>query len=235
MLTGERSHDMKLPDCAHCDLPRPEKACLVEEGKGHKGCPSIRRDDLVEKAMEVYARDDVAEFARQASIQEGVGYSRRSGQGRGPAKTRIVEVCEFARRMGFERLGLVHCIGLVQEAKLVTEILQGWDFEVVSVVCKVGSVPKERIGVEDDEKIRPGQRETMCNPVMQAKVVNEAKTDFNVVMGLCVGHDSMFLKHAEAPCTVLVVKDRVTGHNPLAAINTAHSYYASVKRPTGES
>ena len=32
----------------------------------------------------------------------------------------------------------------------------------------------------------------MCNPILQAKLLNKAKTDLNVVVGLCVGHDSLF-------------------------------------------
>lgn len=47
----------------------------------------------------------------------------------------------------------------------------------------------------------------------------------NIVMGLCVGHDSLFYKYSEALTTTLVVKDRVTGHNPVAALYTSHSYY----------
>lgn len=58
----------------------------------------------------------------------------------------------------------------------------------------------------------------MCNPVLQAMTLNKEKSDFNVLLGLCVGHDSLFSKYAQAPCTVLAVKDRVLGHNPLASI-----------------
>ena len=65
----------------------------------------------------------------------------------------------------------------------------------------------------------------MCNPVLQAKLLNEAKTDLNIVMGLCVGHDALFYKYVEGLTTTLVVKDRVTGHNPVAAIYNAESYY----------
>lgn len=36
----------------------------------------------------------------------------------------------------------------------------------------------------------------MCNPIMQAKLLNKAKTNLNVVVGLCVGHDSLFYKYA---------------------------------------
>ncbi len=65
----------------------------------------------------------------------------------------------------------------------------------------------------------------MCNPILQARLLNEAKTDLNVVIGLCVGHDSLFYKYAEAYTTTLVTKDRVTGNNPAAALYTAKSYY----------
>ena len=45
-----------------------------------------------------------------------------------------------------------------------------------------------------------------CNPVLQAQLLNEAGTELNIVMGLCVGHDSLFYKHAKAVTTTLVVK-----------------------------
>ena len=130
--------------------------------------------------------------------------------------------------MGYKKLGLAFCIGLSKEAAIVKEILAHKGFEVVSVMCKVGRVLKDKIGVKNEEKIMPGIDEAMCNPVLQAKVLNDEKTDFNVLLGLCVGHDSLFFKHADAHTTVLAVKDRVTGHNPLAAIYLSHSYYMKI-------
>ncbi|HIZ06763.1 MAG TPA: DUF1847 domain-containing protein, partial [Candidatus Eubacterium avistercoris] len=65
----------------------------------------------------------------------------------------------------------------------------------------------------------------ICNPILQAKILNEEKTDLNIVMGLCVGHDSLFYKYAEGLTTTLVAKDRVLGNNPAAALYTADSYY----------
>ena len=44
-------------------------------------------------------------------------------------------------------------------------------------------------------------------------------------MGLCVGHDSLFIKHANALCTNVVTKDRVLAHNPAAALYTSNMYY----------
>ena len=73
--------------------------------------------------------------------------------------------------------------------------------------------------------MRPGTYESICNPIGQAMYLNEEKTDFNVVVGLCVGHDSLFFKYSEAPTTVFAVKDRVLVHNPLAAIYASDFYY----------
>ena len=46
-----------------------------------------------------------------------------------------------------------------------------------------------------------------------------------MVMGLCVGHDSLFYKYSDALVTTLVTKDRVLGHNPVAALYQANAYY----------
>ena len=132
---------------------------------------------------------------------------------------------DFARRMGYRSLGIAHCAGLMHEAKLVREIFWAGGFTVHAVCCKVGSIDKERVGLTDAEKVRPGQYESLCNPVAQAALLHEAGTEFNVLIGLCVGHDSLFFQHSRAPVTVLVAKDRVTGNNPAAALYTSHSYY----------
>jgi uncharacterized metal-binding protein len=147
-----------------------------------------------------------------------------------PSKTRIVEIYEFATKMGFERLGLAFCIGLAKEAGIVEQILEDRGFEVVSVLCKAGRTSKETIGISDDDKIYKGTDEAMCNPIFQAKLLNRSKTELNILLGLCVGHDSLFFKYAEAPTTVLAVKDRVTGHNPLAAIYLSDTYYRKIKQ-----
>ena len=68
-------------------------------------------------------------------------------------------------------------------------------------------------------------------PVAQAELLNSHGAEFNVVMGLCVGHDSLFFRYAKALSTVLVAKDRVLGHNPVAALHLAGSYYDRVWGP----
>ena len=71
----------------------------------------------------------------------------------------------------------------------------------------------------------------LCNPILQALVANRYQSQFNVLLGLCVGHDSLFFRYADAPSTVLAVKDRLLGHNPLAAVYEYESYYRYLKQP----
>ena len=138
------------------------------------------------------------------------------------------ETVEFARKMKFTRLGIAFCDGLRKESATLHSILEKNGFQVASVVCCVGGRPKEEIGIQDPQKIHPGGYESMCNPIAQALVLNAQKTEFNILIGLCVGHDSLFLRYADAPCTVLIVKDRVLGHNPIAALHVSNSYYSHI-------
>lgn len=221
------------PTCASCDVRFSRRICITAGGTAGKGCPTVLQEEAFSEATCEYENPDVREFARLASVQEGEGYANRDQKPYvlQPNKTRMEEICEFAHKMGYHRLGMVFCVGLAREATRVEEILADNGFEVVSVICKAGRVDKTDIGVKDDEKIMIGRHESMCNPIFQAKVLNHEKTELNVLLGLCVGHDSLFLKYAEAPCTVLAVKDRVTGHNPLAAIYTSDLYYRKLRHP----
>ncbi len=223
------------PACAACPQQMPNMLCMHSDGSGHKGCPTLTRKELLAEANQEYENSEIGLFARQASIQEAACYANRHERPyvMQPTKTRIAEICEFAERMGYKRLGLVFCVGLKSEAAIVENILKKNGFDVVSVACKAGRTPKDLLGIEDSDKIFQGTDEAMCNPVFQAMTVNEEKTDFNILLGLCVGHDSLFFKYAEAYTTVLAVKDRVTGHNPLAAIYLHNSYYKKLVTPPG--
>ncbi len=91
--------------------------------------------------------------------------------------------------------GYLACISFVDHARLLSAIFESHGFEVASVACKHGGVPKESLGLRDDQKINPGSHESMCNPISQAELLDRADCEFNVVLGLCIGHDSMFFKH----------------------------------------
>lgn len=214
--------------CARCNIPVDQRVCRAAEGgRGPAFCPTLNFSEAIGETTRAYGAPDVAEFARLASIQEGECYADRKPGDYviQPAKCRIQETLEFAGKLGCRRLGLAFCGGLHKEAGMLSRLFEAHGFEMVSVCCNAGGVPKEAIGITEPQKVRIGSYETMCNPLFQAEVLNRERTELNIVMGLCVGHDSLFLKRSEAFCTVLAAKDRVTGHNPLAALYTLHSYY----------
>jgi len=219
-------------NCARCPYKSSDRLCTNENGKGPDNCPTLNMQELATASLKEYQEDaEMLEFARQASIQEADGYTNKE---RGyahlrAAKTRIEEIMEFAAKMNYQRLGLAFCIGLSREAKMVERLFASRGFVMVSAACKAGRILKERLGLRRDQQLDQETDEAMCNPVLQAMILNKEETDFNVLLGLCVGHDSLFLKYADAPCTVLAVKDRVLGHNPLAAVYNLDSYYRSVK------
>jgi len=220
------------PACASCKTEPFKRICFTENGIASKGCPTVTRQAVLDETLRQYDIPEIKEFARQASIQEGECYENRIENPfvLEPTKTRMVEICEFAKKMGYKRLGLAFCAGLINEAATVEEILKNHGFDVVSVMCKAGRTSKDIIEIKDEEKVMPGIDEAMCNPIFQAKLLNHEKTEFNILIGLCVGHDSLFFKYADAYTTVLAVKDRVTGHNPMAAIYLSKSYYMKITR-----
>jgi uncharacterized metal-binding protein len=180
-------------------------------------------------ALAEYDKPPVKEFARLASVQEFQCYERLP-DGLRTKLPRIEELIQFARKCGYKRLGMAHCGGLAHEAGLLSEVLEKNGFEVVSVQCKTGAVPKERIGIKAGEKIAgPEAWETMCNPIVQAMIINRSKVDLAIMLGLCIGHDTLFIKYCDVPLTVLAVKDRVLGHNPLAALYAGNTYYQRLR------
>lgn len=221
----------QTPSCARCTFPVSERLCSPPEGHAHPGCPTGEYPGLCETALKEYETPDIHTFARMASIQEGEGYGRKNlgGDHMIPIKPRILEISEFAGKMGYKKLGLAFCMGLWKEAKIVEDVYAANGFSVTSVICKAGRASKDNLKITDDQKVEIGSDEAMCNPIFQAMVLNREHTELNIVMGLCVGHDSLFFKYADAPCTVLAAKDRLLGHNPLAAVYNIDSYYRALK------
>ncbi|MBU0481550.1 MAG: DUF1847 domain-containing protein [Proteobacteria bacterium] len=129
----------------------------------------------------------------------------------GNSLTRLEEIIEFAKRAGYTRLGVAFCIGLAREAEFIAKVFAR-HFKVESVCCKMGGLDKDEHGMS---KIKPEAFEIACNPIGQAQMLNRAKTDLNIQLGLCLGHDILFQKYSEAPVTVLAVKDRALANNPM--------------------
>ncbi len=170
---------------------------------------------LAEALME-YKKEKNQRLYKTAAKVESSGYKKW---------TRLQEIAEFALAAGFENIGLAFCIGLDREAELAARYFAGRGLEVNSVVCCCGSIDKAKLNVPPEDRFTAEGFEAGCNPIGQTKVLAECGTEFNVMLGLCVGHDALFFKYSEAPATVLAAKDRVLGHNPLAAVYNAESYY----------
>jgi len=125
---------------------------------------------------------------------------------------RIEEIKKFARLAGIKKIGIAHCIGMKKEAELLKERLSD-SFEVVTVDCRYAKVPASYM--LDDET----QKGSSCNPAGQADYLAQNKTELNLVMGLCVGHDIIFNMKSKAPTSTLIVKDREHNHNPYREFN----------------
>ena len=202
-------------DCSDCHAYHCDK-----RGSAYPSfCLTTAADEKrIEEIKDIYRDDPMISkmYAVSAEI-EGLHYGKL---------TRLEEIILFAGKTGVKKLGIATCIGSMTEAVVFTKILRAKGIEdYLCVCCKVGSIPKDEAGIPEDHKIHPGKFEAACDPILQAEILNEAQTDLNIMIGLCVGHDALFTMHSKAPCTTLYVKDRVLQHNPAAAIYGVNSYY----------
>lgn len=192
---------------------------LCDEGKGDfpKFCRTVNMDEkLKAEALKEYEDCENKKIAAAAAEVEAEGYG---------IYPRVQEIVEFAKKMGYKKIGIATCVGLLREAGAFAKVLRHNGFEVTGVACKAGSTPKSEIGIENPSC---GVGNYICNPILQAKILNEEKAELKVVIGLCVGHDSLFYKYADGVVTTLVTKDRVTGHNPAAVLYQLDSYYSKL-------
>jgi uncharacterized metal-binding protein len=131
---------------------------------------------------------------------------------------RVVEAMEVARRLGATHIGVTFCVGFRNEADRLVRVLEANGFRVTSACCKTGAVPKEQLGIQDSEKVSPGQPEMICNPIAQAELLNREDVEITLLLGQCVGHDTATMANLDSPAACLVVKDRVMAHNTAAAL-----------------
>ncbi|HXV21499.1 MAG TPA: DUF1847 domain-containing protein [Desulfuromonadales bacterium] len=195
-------------------------------------CPSEREAQIIEDSFRQYTgSDEDARLARVAAKVEGLCYQPVPGSDAVNARwTRVEDTIALALLMGWKKIGIGTCVGLLDESERLSAILRAQGLEPLSVCCKAGSIDKLKLGIEEKYKVRPGTFEPACNPIAQAELLNKAGTDMNIIVGLCVGHDMLFAKHSLAPVTTLVVKDRVTGHNPVAVLYGQNFYYKRLQK-----
>ena len=143
---------------------------------------------------------------------------------------RLSELIYFCLDMKYTRLGLAFCVDLLEPAEILAGGLRRF-FKVFPVCCKVGGMR-----VKDPVMNRSGDAEAerqhiVCNPLGQAKYLNDIGTDFNILAGLCMGMDAAFVGASKAPATTLLVKDRSLANNPIGALYSEY-YLKEATRPT---
>lgn len=205
---------MNKKETTHSCVDCGTQNCKFKDRTYPEFCPTVNlKDEDLQWALERYEEGCNHDIMVASAEVEFEGYCQW---------TRVQEIMEFARKIGAKKIGIANCIGLINEARIFARILRNNGFEPYAIICKIAGKAKSSIGIPTKCE---GIGATMCNPILQARLLNNASTDLNVVIGLCVGHDSLFYKYSEAPATTLITKDRVAGNNPAATIYTASSYY----------
>lgn len=195
-------------------------------------CPSEPYAQAITESFQKYQGEGKdAHLARVAAKVEGLCYQPIPGSDAVNARwNRVEDMIALAKLMGYEKIGIATCIGLLDESNRLSNILSAQGFAPYSACCKAGSIDKMKLDLKEEDKVRPGTFEPACNPIAQARILNEEAMDMNIIMGLCVGHDMLFNKHSEAPVTTLVVKDRITGHNPASVLYGQNFYYKRLQK-----
>lgn len=198
--------------CSYCQ----RKKCFYGDlSQAPEFCPSLRHSELLAEAKKKLQEETNLEMARDVA---------RTWKEYGKL-TRVEETIQYARNRRYNKLGIAFCVGLSEEAEKLTNLLINEKFDITSVCCMCGAMSSDDINLTDEDKIIPGYRQPMCNPIGQAAILDAEDVDLHILLGLCVGDDTLFIKHAKAPVTVLAVKDRVLAHNPLGALYTSKHIY----------
>ena len=216
------------PQCARCPGAYCQSAPMEEIKKEAlpEYCPMKTSGEVIKSIVKKYEQDDVKKIYIPATITEKEAYETIRGV-RMAVRPRIKELIEFGKLTNAKKIGIAFCVGMRDEAAKIADFLEGHGFTVASVLCKCGGIDKTRLNVAKEYKIgNPLRFEAGCNPVLQAELLNEAETDINVIVGLCLGHDMLFTMNSKAPVTTLIVKDRLLGHNPVIALYS--NYHKSI-------
>lgn len=211
---------MNEPRCAKCKT-KPCKNPPEERKTFPPYCPLVCYPDLIKDIKSRYRDSEIFPYYLKAAVTERECYDPSyAGEGKiRPLRPRIREVAAFAEKLRVKKAGLAFCSGLSDEAARADTILKNHGLDVVSVCCSCGGVDKTELEIPSREKIYGEDcYEPACNPLLQAEILNRSETAFNVMVGLCIGHDMLFTKASQAPVTTLIVKDRFTGHNPVISL-----------------
>lgn len=169
-------------------------------------CPSLARPEITKDASP-YLEPDTAHLMRVADAAPFTPERQK--------RNRVEELVFFAQERGLQRLGVAYCVSMTKEAQELARRLEREGLHAELACCRIGAVDYDEINLP---KAHPDRFAAICNPVAQAKLLDDANVDLIVQMGLCMGHDLLLQQTARAPVTTLVVKDRALDHHPISAL-----------------
>lgn len=148
---------------------------------------------------------------------------------------RLSELIYFCLEMKYKRLGVAFCIDLLEATDILVRVLRRF-FEVHPICCKVGGHRQPDPWAQATRHSSATDfNEISCNPQGQAEVLNQIGTDFNVVVGLCMGADCVFTRKSEAPVSTLFVKDKSLANNPIGALYSDYYLQEVTRSAVGRS
>ena len=172
-------------------------------------CQANKYSNILDNMNKKYAEKLFIKYYRAASLVS----SKDNGM-----RTRIAEAIDFAKEMGFSKIGFAACLAFDYEMDFVRKLFIKEGLDPIIVGCQIGNSTPEDRGVPDLQSYS----NSTCNPLGQAEILNKESTQLNFIVGLCMGHDVIFTEHSNAPVSTLFVKDRMTGNNPVAALHGYH-------------
>ena len=134
-------------------------------------------------------------------------------------RPRVEEALHFSKQLNLTQIGFATCVAFKYEIEVLERLFTQEGFQVYCVSCQIGRVS----AVDRDLPHLNEYVNAACNPIAQARILNSAGTELNFIVGLCLGHDILFTQHSKAPVSTLIVKDRMTGNNPSAALYGWHA------------
>lgn len=199
--------------CASCKM----ESCYKGDREHTPGNCPMRCAEYMDSILDEYKDPEIHKFYQATKMCVGTEEEHRWT----PRMRTLIDFCKF---MGYKKIGLAFCSMFFDEAELYSRILRKNGIEVVSACCLNGGFNITEHDVPLPEHSVKSDFDPACNPIGQAKLMNAQHTEFNVVMGLCLGHDSLFMKYSEAMCTVIAIKDVAMEHKPLNALKLYRNY-----------
>lgn len=199
------------PDLADC-LACSDRICL--RGEPCDQMPEAGRTPLDEGSRQVL----------EAAMDVGFEVDRKM--------CRITELIYFCLEMGYRKIGVAFCVDLLEPTEILVRVLRRF-FEVLPVCCKAGGTRTVDAALHREQQDAGREREHIaCNPLGQAAVLNEAQTDLNLIVGLCIGADCLLARESRAPVTTLFVKDKSLANNPIGALYSEYYMDEVYRAPT---